>query len=293
MQSGLAWVEACFARELIDGRQESLTRARQIEALVRASVDAGKASPSELALAVLAAGRAQALLVEAQGVRFSADSRLRWWLGVEAHQELEIVGTLDDRATPVLDRPRLDPSVNASSVQPDLLAAQAEASRADRFADLLMAQGRPFLSLGPSVTREGSGDVIVQARVAVPLPTVNAAGFEAAQAKYEAEVARARASELASRLQLELLLATEEHEHAQQVLRAIQRDVLAPAREALRLAVVRYEVGALELPIVLQTERELLEALERKASAAADVRRAELRWMRLLPPNPVSSRSTP
>lgn len=279
--AGLAWIEARFAREILQIREASLSRAERIETLERAAVQSGKASPSGQALAALARGRARAGVLDAEGMKFTADSSLRWWVGLPAGIELELPGDLTAAYRPLSPRQVTLLLASVRSAQPDVLVANASAVRAERAADFTEAQGLPFLSLGPNVTREGTGDWIFLARVQVPLPTVNPAALQIAQARSEAAVSRAKARELSASMELELRLALEEREHARKLLASLDEGVIAPAREALRQAELRYASGAVDLLVLLQTERDLLDAQESWAAVAADAQRSDLRLMRL------------
>lgn len=281
--AGLAWVEARFARELVRIRAESLGRAEHIETLTHAIVDSGKTSPSAQSLATLARGRARARLLDAEGTQFMADSRLRWWIGVPADAELVLEGDLATAYRPMTPQQITRLLASIRSEQPDVLAAAASADRAQRAAGVTQAQGLPVLSLGPGVTREGTGDWIFLARFQIPLPTVNPAALELAQARSDAAVSQARVRELAASIELECRLALEEREHTRKLLASLDEAVISPARDALQQAELRYVSGAIDLVVVLQTERDLLEAQESWAAAAADVRRSDIRLMRLLP----------
>jgi cobalt-zinc-cadmium efflux system outer membrane protein len=281
--AALAWVEARLARELVRIRSESLANARQIEVLAKARVEGGKARGSELSLASVVAGRADAELLAAEGQQFVADARLRWWVGLKPEAAFELAGELDAADAPFEVHGALRA---ASGKQPDVLLAAASAERSARAAEAVAASGRPFVSIGPSAVREGTGDWILLARFSVPLPTVNAAALEAAQARSEAWVARARVAEQAAVTGGQIVLALEEREHTR-LLRARLRDgVVAPARNAFEQALARYEVGSEDLGIVLQARREALSAEEQWAEAAAEVRRADIRLMRLLALDP-------
>ena len=277
--AALAWVDARLAFELIRIRDASLENARQLEATARARVDAGKALPSELSLAEVIAGRADAELLAAQGKRFVAEANLRWWVGLKPQDPLELAGELE-----VSDAPFDLPAAlrRARGQQPDVRLAAASAERAARAADAVAASGRPFLSLGPSVLHEGTGDWILLGRISVPLPTVNPAGFEAARARADSWVAQAQVAELSAVTGGQIVLAVEEREHTRQLRGRLRDNVVAHAREALSQALARYQAGSEDIGIVLQARREALLGEEEWAAAAADVRRADIRLMRLL-----------
>ncbi len=281
--AALAWVEARLARELVRIRSESLANAKQVETIARARVEGGKARPSELSLAAVVAGRADTELLAAQGQQFVADANLRWWVGLRPQAPFELAGELEV-ADARFDLPRA--LRTAHRRQPDVLLAAASAERRARASEAVAASGRPFLSFGPNVVREGTGDWILLARLAVPLPTVNPAALEAAQARTESWVARAQVAEQSAVTDGQIVLAVEEREHTR-LLRARLRDnVVVHAREALGQALARYEAGSEDIGIVLQARREALSGQEEWAEAATEVRRADIRLMRLLDLDP-------
>jgi outer membrane protein TolC len=164
--------------------------------------------------------------------------------------------------------------------------ATATAERSARAAEAVAASGRPFLSIGPNVVREGTGDWILLARLAVPLPTVNPAALEAAQAQSEAWVARAQMAEQAAVTDGQIVVAVEEREHTRLLRTKLRDSVVTHAREALAQALARYEAGSEDVGIVLQARREALSVEEEWAEVATEVRRADIRLMRLLDLDP-------
>ena len=277
-QAGLAWIDARLAREIERIRRGSLNDARELLRIAKARVRVGQSAPSEEALASSLLGSARARLLMAEGRRVSADAELCYLLGLPPEQPLETVGALD---APDL---RVDAQAThrrALLAHPGLVAARARAETRERAAGLALSAGKPFLSVGPSVTREGTGDWIVQGRVAFPLQIVNPNALEAAQARSEAAVARAQVSRARARLERDLRLALHERKHAREARDALATGAVVPAREALRQAKLQYEVGSAELPLVLGARRELDRAQERWAEAAADVRRSDVQLMRI------------
>jgi outer membrane protein TolC len=113
------------------------------------------------------------------------------------------------------------------------------------------------------------------------LPLVSAGVLDTARARADASVQRAEGRHLRAALERELDLAVHERKHAREVRDALHDGVLGPASEALRQSLAQYEAGSIDTATVLAARRELLAAEERWAEAAADVRRADVRLMRL------------
>ncbi len=238
----------------------------------------GRSPPSEAALAQSLLGSARARLLGAEGARVSADAELRYLTGLPPDQPIETTGPLD--------APDLTIDVKATyrralAAHPGLVLARARARTLQRSAEMELSSGRPFLSVGPSFTHDGTGDWILQGRVAFPLQVVNPNALEAARARSEAAAARAAVSRARARLERDLRLALHERDHAREARDALSHGALGPAREALRQAKLQYEAGSVELPLVLGARRELDLAEERWAEAAADVRRSDIQLMRI------------
>jgi outer membrane protein TolC len=278
-RAALAWIDARLARELVRIRRESLEHAQSILRVASARVRAGSAAPSEEAMARATLGRARAELIEARGRRFVADTELRFVTGIDRSAAVETVGSLDAAD----QRLALGPLLTAvRTSQPDVALAESSAEVHERTASLVRSTGKPLLSVGPSVTRESTGDWILLARVAVPLPLVEPARFDAARASADADVARAEARYARAEVERDLGLALEEREHTREMRDVLKDGAVAPAREALRQALSQYEAGSGDASTVLTARRELLAAEEKWAFAAADVRRADVRLGRLV-----------
>ncbi|MCC6903218.1 MAG: TolC family protein [Polyangiaceae bacterium] len=281
-EAALSWIEVRLARELERIRGESLQHALTIAKLAGARVRAGSVPPSEEASAQALAGRARAEVLDAEGRRFVAETALRHLTGTQT-RTLEVDGPLE-----LVDQPLALPELvaRARAGQPDVLAADAAAARSERALEMTRAFGKPSLSVGPSVTREATGDFIVLARASFPLPVVSPGALETARARSEAAVQRAEARHVRASLERELDLAVHERKHARELRDALREGVIGPAREALRQSLAQYEAGSIDTATVLSARRELLAAEERWAEAAADVRRADIRLMRLVGRDP-------
>jgi outer membrane protein TolC len=154
--------------------------------------------------------------------------------------------------------------------------------RSARAAELVESSGRPFIAVGPQITREATGDWLLLGRVSFPLPVVNPAAVEAARSRSEALTAHAEVKAARTLLEHDTLLALEEREHSRELRNALRDGAIGPAREALRQTKSQYQAGSVALSAVLEARRELLLAQERWAEAAADVRRADIALARIV-----------
>ncbi|HVY32015.1 MAG TPA: TolC family protein [Polyangiaceae bacterium] len=288
--AALSWVEARLARESVRIMTDSLEQTEGLERVAASRVAVGRASPAELALTQALVGNAQADLLAAQGRSFVADASLRYLTALPANTPLELAGSLD---APAGELDRVSVLRQAHGVQPDRQAARRAVERATSAAEMVAAGGKPLLALGPSVTHEATGDWILLIRVGIPLPLVNPAGVEASRLRLDADVAAAAERYVESTLEHEVLLALEERTHARELAKLLGDSVVGAAAEALRLAVLQYEAGKIDFAAALAARRELLAAEHRRAQAAADVRRADIRLARLLGHTPENSEEGP
>ena len=93
-------------------------------------------------------------------------------------------------------------------------------------------------------------------------------------------MARARVAVAEHGALKEVEIALHEREHALELRESLQSGTIEPSTQAVREYQLQYEVGRIDLTTVLAARRELLNAQERWAAAAADVLRAEVRLMR-------------
>ena len=282
-QAGLLWVDARFATELLKIRQQALDDAGELQRIARARVEAGRSPPSEQALANALVGGARAGVLEARGRLSVALTELRALIGLDPETTVVVVGELDAAGAAT--------RVGSAGLAPDIAASRAAALSSSSAAELERAAGRSFLSLGSSLSREGTGDYIVLGRVELPLPFVNPAAFAAVRQDAEARIAQARVQQIGAQIERDVRLAAEERRHARELRDSLAQEVVAPARAALEQARREYQVGKGELAAVLAARRELLGTLERFTEAAAVVRRADLRLERLLGGAPDTGRA--
>lgn len=288
-EAALAWIDLRLARELERIRQESLDHARSIARLAGARVRAGSVPPSDESAAKALVGRAKTDVIDAEGRTFVAETALRHLTGTR-DRHIEPVGPLELADRRLSLAPLL---TEARGAQPDVVAAERTVERLQRQAEVQLAQSKPLLSVGPSVTREATGDWLLLARASVPLPIVNANAVDSARARADASVQRAESRLVRANLERELDLALHEREHARELRDALKDGVIGPASEALRQALAQYEAGSIDTTSVLAARRELLSARERWAEACADVRRADVRLMRLLGRDPGAVKGWP
>lgn len=288
LSAGLAWVDARVARELLKIRRASVESTKRLLQATQARYAAGAATEGEQALARSIHGAAAASVLDAEGRRFSADVELAFALGAAADQPLEVVGKLD------LDGALTEKQAFAGvSASPALKRLKAEARVAQAAARQSDAEGGPVLSLGPSVTREATGDWVLLGRVSVPLPLVNPRQLEAAEHQRAARVALAEYQRAKLDLRREVHLLVHERKHARLTRDALARDAVRPAEVALREALLKYSSGKSSIQEFNTARLNLLDAKERWLMAAADARATELKLLAISGGLPGAEFTTP
>ncbi len=275
LSAGLAWVDARVARRLLGIRKRGQRSAKQLVRYTRARQNAGAATRGEVALAQSLLGSADAAVLDAEGLRFSADLRLAYALGLERQRRLVVVGRVDRDGARLTEEEVLASLRHAPSIaklRADERAARSAAQRA-------RAEGAPRLSVGPSVTREATGSWIVLGRVSVPLPTVNSRALDTAESLRKSAETRAVGRRAIKRLKRDVHLLFHEHDHAKKTRNALKTSAVAPALQAHREALKQYAAGKIDLNRASSTHRNLLDAQERWLLAAGAARAAEIRLL--------------
>jgi outer membrane protein, heavy metal efflux system len=273
----LAWLDALEARELLVVRSRAVEGTREILRIAEARLAAGRSSPGEAALAQSLVGSAEAAVLSAEGSITVAYATLRHVCGIALHRPMQIVGALELPSVSI-DEDSLRNHVQ--DVAPDLVAARAQAVSAEQSAKLGRAHSRPHIELGPTVTREGTGEWAFLGHLRVPLPGVDPAAADNAERQLTAHLARAAVGIAEQAILRDVEIALHEREHAIRVRDLLRLASIAPAERAAREAQLQYEAGRSDLVSVIAARRELYDALEKWTRAAVDVRRAEARLER-------------
>ncbi len=282
VRAGLFWVDARAAREILAIRKDALEGAEATLRVAEARAAVGKSSPAEASLARALLGSVDASVLSALGEITVADAQLRHVCGIPLHEPLQVQGSLQSSGRPI-DENLVRRRVLLEA--PELLAHRAHVTLLERSVALGRAQSRPHIELGPTVTREGTGDWIVAGHLSLPLPGIDPYAADNAQRKLELNLARAR-SAVAEQLAIkEVEIALHEREHALALRDSLLKGTVEPSRAAVREYQLQYEFGRIDLTTLLAARRELLSARERWASAAAEVIRAEVKLLRWVAPS--------
>lgn len=277
-RAALAWIDTAYAKELRRLRQASLGEAGRLALIADQRVKSGVGQPLEVAVALGEKGTAVALELDAEGRLVEARAALRFATGLAASSDVDTRGELvASRRVPGNEAAMVRA---AEERHPALLAARARAELAMQETALTSSTHAPWFGVGASYTREGTGDQIFLGVVEVPLPVVSAGAFDRARQRAVADTKAAEAALARRRIALDIRLALHELEHSQEVLDAMLSGAQKPLQEALRLAMVGYEVGTLDISAVLSARQRLLVAEEQVLRSTADLERAQVRLQR-------------
>ena len=168
----------------------------------------------------------------------------------------------------------------ARTTRPDLLALQSDNARTEADLRLQIAQGKVDYTVGAEYRREqginGRGNML-GLFVSVPLPVFNRNQGEIARAEAERERARRSLAAVEADVAREVAAAYHGYESARELLSEVERDLLAPAKEARAGTTYVYQAGATSLLDVLDAQRAFNDTMETYLSAQATYRRAEAR----------------
>lgn len=277
LRSGLAWVGAREATEILTLRRASLADARELLRVMRARGTAGTVTPSDVASADAEVALAAAGELDAEGALVEASAELHFALAVD--EELLPVGDL----AVTDDTPSDDGRAKQLAVErnPSVTVARTRTLTAERDATLAHALMAPTISVGASVVREGNGENVVQGIFSFPLPFARPGAFEGARARAQADT-EVQTEELEkAQVRRDVALALHERLHTRE-LRAVLLGALAPLREAERLARITLDAGTNDITALLLARARRLTTGERSIRAMADVYRADLRFGRAI-----------
>lgn len=263
-----AWLDLALANQVLELRRASVAQTEALLKLAEARVTAGEGSPVETALAASDLAEARSLVLDAEGLHFTAELGLAYALGLAPGSHID---TGDALSTP----PPLPQ--RAGGPHPDVLAADSRRDLALQHVELAKLQQSPMLALGVQYQREGTGDQILTAVATIPLPIARPWAFQQAEQRLAAESMRAEAQYVRAQNAAELEHARHERAHTQSQYDHLKGAALPPLREAHRLALARYTNGATDLMEVTMIRQRLLRAEEQLTKALAEVNHAHVR----------------
>lgn len=266
----LAWIDTLEAKSVHDLRASARADAEKLVNVAQLRVSSGVAEPLELALAHGELGAAAALELEAEGQLSIAHSTLRYATGLEPTRAVVAQGSLEAFAA-------MGPAAAPTGDHPEVQHARARAELAHKDADVARASTAPTFGVGASYQREGTSDQVLMGVMQIPLPFGDYGGYARARQDVEASQLARQSTRLERELAFRQEQSFHESEHARATYEVMLHGARAPFREALRLALLRYEKGPGDLATVLVARQRLTAAEERVVTAAAQVQRADIR----------------
>ncbi len=267
----LAWIDLVEAQELVRLRRRVREDAEAFARLARARVQRGVGMPLEEALAQAEVGAAELGERDAEGRLAVARAQLCFALALPPTTPVSAEGHTD----PADDPPAIPPP---ATPHPELAAAQSQVAASRSEATLVRAQSSPALGVGVSYARDGTGEQALTGTLSFPLPFLDPTRFERARQHIVVRTAEAYEARVRAELARDLALAEHERTHAREVRVTLRRGVVAPLREATRLARAAYEGGTQDLTGLLLARPRLVAAEEQLAHATAEVERADVRY---------------
>jgi len=262
-----AWITLALADRTLKLRREFAEQAKALVALARARVTAGEAEPVELALAESELADAHSLVIDAEGLHYTAELELSYAIGAP-RTHVDVRGELT--------QPPPAPIAGAATLHPDVEAAERRAALALNQVAYAKVQQAPTLAVGIQYQREGTGDQILTAVATIPLPVASPWEFQMAQQRLAAVDARAEANLVRTMTDKQRQGAAHELDHTRAQYEYLLTTALPPLREAHRLAVLRYTHGETDISAVSLIRQRLLRTEERVTEALARVQMADV-----------------
>ena len=255
LDGALQQSQLALARELA----ESTERTR---ALDERRLRSGAVSEAELARAEVAALQAQQVVDLTEQALIAARLQIAFLLGVRdpAPEEFTIDPAFFDRALPEAG-PALDLLAReALESRPDLLAASAQAARAEAALALARRQRVPDVALSAQYAQEGSGQNALQPPTLVfgaqlPLPIFYRQAGEIARAEADLRAQRIQQEKLRAQALIEVQQASAAVEANRRLVQRLRTRLLGRARRVRDLVQVQYEKGAASLLELLDAQR--------------------------------------
>ncbi len=276
---GAAAVKLIALRAQQELRQEQLANSREQAQFIITRATAGEASAVDAAQVELEAQQLEVELLELDFTHATLTGELRPLLGLEAHEGIEISGTLaapDAVLVKIADgysRPDLEVARHATAA-----AHQAvRLAKARRWEDL----GVGFMASGErteDVPQGFANDNFVGVRLSLPLPFWNKNEGQIAEAKVAAVRAAMEADALASAILSEGEAARGEMVALSNLVVAMDSALLPKAMQLEAQMRAAYDAGQLSLTEALRARARRLELAQRRVDALRDYHLARVRF---------------
>ncbi len=256
----VSYFRAVFAERRLEVRRLASELTRGFLAAMQIQAREGDASPMEVNVAQIEAGRARAAERSALRAASLAKLELTRALGLSPGQAVSLV---DDAATSfTADSFDLDSLVAAAiTSRPDLKAAEAEVARARASRRLASREAIPNLQVSAVAERgDLSEDVSWGLRFGLPFPLWNRNQGLTDFSRAEEGRAEAQREAVELLVRTEVASSLETYRSAREELSVFEAQVLNPARSNRSLLRTAYLAGRMDLPTALILQSQLLQA---------------------------------
>lgn len=273
-RAGQAWIGLAHAEELLKLRKEAQEQAERHLRIVESRTQVGVIDRSELALAQSELASARSLLLDAEAQHYLSAHELSYLTGLAMNQRADV-------RTHLSGVPHVESApIRVPAGHPAVAAAEARADASKQGIDYAKSQHVPTIAVGVQYQREGTGDQVVTGVFTVPLALWKPWRFQEARQRTQYDQDRAKAKRVEQELKREIERALHEREHASLQYELLRTAAVPPRKDALGIALAKFEAGEVDFLHVTWAKRELLGAQERVVAALADVHRAHLHLLR-------------
>lgn len=236
-----AWLMVWTAQGVLSEAHRELELARDLGARFERAAKSGAITKADLAAVRAWVAEAHLAVLSAEGELFDSGVQFNRLLGLDAAAPAQVTAAL-----PVLTLPApqaLADSLGRAQRAPAVRAAEQLKGAEDARARELLASKGTWLQVGATGGREGLGDVVALATLAVTLPLFDRGEREAAPLHAAATHAEGLAQLALADARAERVLVTHELEHTLETLEVIERELVPANDEAAQGTQRRMEAG--------------------------------------------------
>jgi cobalt-zinc-cadmium efflux system outer membrane protein len=268
----VAYAELAHARDRLRIAEEGVHLTGRIAELALARVRAGSASELDASTARIDQLRQMQKAAALEHEVELARQHLRYLLGIDAGEirldpiELRVMGELAYDADALVDE--------ALSVRPDLQAAESAYQAAEQRLAVARRDVMRVSAMLPDANQRGDKGFEAGPGLDLTIPIFHQNQGAIARAEAEVDKAGRRYRALCDTIALEVRQAYTQYFQARESLRMSSAEIVPSVEDAIAKAEKAYLSGGSSLLLMLETSRQLLDSQERRAEAAAQLRRA-------------------
>lgn len=254
LQMRVAFFEVLLAQALVDLEADNQTNFGELVRYNNVRLEEGEISPGEMIKVRLEKIKYDSNIASSKLALTQAKIRL---LEVLGETEFSMVDQLSVREPFDFRDYPIDPAQlreKALENQPELKIAEAEVARAEASLRLERARGSGTIEPYAGYKRVGPDNTAV-AGVTIPLPIGNRNQGEIARAEAELKIAQSLSQQAKNKALADVQSAISAFETAREQIRAYEAGVLRQADESRDITLLSYREGAVDLVILLDSQR--------------------------------------